>query len=424
MATLIENAKKGRIIQTVRNVAKQEGVDAVWLCGEIAAGRVVIPQNRNRRHITPCGIGNRLRTKVNANIGTSQDRHSTAVELKKLRKAIEAGTDTVMDLSTGGDIGQIRRRIISECPVPLGTVPVYEAFVRASMRKHGSPHIDVEELFDVIEEHAADGVDFMTLHAALTRTALDRLQRQKRTTGIVSRGGALLASWMRHTDSENPLYEQFDRLLRIAKNYDVTLSLGDGLRPGCLDDASDRPQVQEMIYLGELAQQSLDEGVQTIIEGPGHMPMDLIAGNVRLEKSMCHGAPYYVLGPLVADIAPGYDHITSAIGGAIAAEAGADFLCYVTPSEHLGLPTPDDVRLGVIATRIAAHAADVCKLNENAQDHLISKARKSLDWSAQQRLSIDPEKFKIYDRNKRLKKADDKTCTMCGEYCAYLVSPE
>lgn len=417
--TLIEKARKGTITAEMKKVARSEGVDPEFIRKEIAAGRIVITRNTRRKGIEPEGIGNGLSTKVNANIGTSRDRNSLRMELKKLGSALAAGADAVMDLSTGGDIGKIRRAILSECPKPLGTVPIYELFVKTTRRCRGAINLDVEELFDTIEQQAEDGVDFMTIHCGLTLTALERLRNTERVMGIVSRGGAFVAAWMAQTGRENPTYEHFDRLLKICKKYDVTISLGDGLRPGCLADASDRPMIQEMLILGELAKKAVAEGVQTIIEGPGHMPLDQIASNVQLQKSVCQGAPYYVLGPLVTDIAPGYDHITSAIGGAIAAWAGADFLCYVTPSEHLGLPGPEDVKQGVIAARIAAHAADAVKFSNRKWDREMSVARKALDWDAQEKLGIDPSKFEIVKRDlKRKRNRDDKTCSMCGEFCA------
>jgi phosphomethylpyrimidine synthase len=417
--TLIEKARAGKITPEMKAVARAEGVDQEFIRKEIDAGRIVISRNVRRKSIEPVGIGNGLHTKVNANIGTSKDRNSLKREMKKLEMALDAKTDAVMDLSTGGDIGKIRRAILAECPKPLGTVPIYELFVKTVRRCKGTLKIDVEELFDTIERQAEDGVDFMTVHCGLTQTALERLRNTNRLTGIVSRGGAFIAAWMAQTGKENPTYEHFDRLLKILKKYDVTISLGDGLRPGCLADASDRPMIQEMIILGELAKKAVSEGVQAIIEGPGHMPLDQIAPNVKLQKSLCQGAPYYVLGPLVTDVAPGYDHITSAIGGAIAAWAGADFLCYVTPSEHLGLPTPRDVRDGVMAARIAAHAADAVKLTAGKWDRDMSAARKALDWDAQERLGIDPTKFDIVKRDlDRKRDGADKTCSMCGEFCA------
>jgi phosphomethylpyrimidine synthase len=407
----------------MKAVAKKEGVTPEFVRDEIAAGRIVIPKNVKRKKLIVEGLGSGLRTKVNANIGTSKDRCSTKVELAKLAEALDAKTDAVMDLSTGGDLKKIRREILDACPKPLGTVPLYELFVKASNRCSSALKLDVEELFDVIEGQAEEGVDFMTVHCGLNLTALERVRRATRVTGIVSRGGAFIAAWMATTGMENPLYEHYDRLLRIARKYDVTLSLGDGLRPGCMADASDRPMIQEMIMLGELAEKAVSEGVQTIIEGPGHMPLDEIAPNVKLQKSVCNGAPYYVLGPLVTDVAPGYDHITSAIGGAIAAWAGADFLCYVTPTEHLGLPGPKDVRDGVMASRIAAHAADAVKLKDRSWDKEMSAARKALDWEAQERLGIDPLKFEIVKQDlAKKKKTSDKTCSMCGEFCAMEVN--
>jgi phosphomethylpyrimidine synthase len=421
--TLIDKARKGTITAEMKTVAKKEGVPPEFIRDEIAAGRLVIPKNVKRKKLEVEGIGSGIRTKVNANIGTSKDRCSTKVELAKLAEALDAKTDAVMDLSTGGDLKKIRREILDACPKPLGTVPLYELFVKASNRCSSALKLDVEELFDVIEGQAEEGVDFMTVHCGLNLTALERVRRATRVTGIVSRGGAFIAAWMATTGMENPLYEHYDRLLRIARKYDVTLSLGDGLRPGCMADASDRPMIQEMIMLGELAEKAVSEGVQTIIEGPGHMPLDEIAPNVKLQKSVCNGAPYYVLGPLVTDVAPGYDHITSAIGGAIAAWAGADFLCYVTPTEHLGLPGPKDVRDGVMASRIAAHAADAVKLKDRSWDKEMSAARKALDWEAQERLGIDPLKFEIVKQDlAKKKKTSDKTCSMCGEFCAMEVN--
>ncbi|MFA6448840.1 MAG: phosphomethylpyrimidine synthase ThiC [bacterium] len=423
--TLIDKAKQGTITADMKTVARNEGVAPEFVRSEIAAGRIVITKNVRRKCLELEGVGNGLRTKVNANLGTSKECCSLKGELEKLHSALDAKTDAVMDLSTGGDIRKIRKAILAECPKPLGTVPLYEVFVTKAASCRGKFEFDVDELFDKIEEQAEDGVDFMTVHCGLTQTALERLRHTKRVTGIVSRGGAFIAAWMTRTGNENPLYEHYDRLMKICRKYDVTISLGDGLRPGCLADASDRPMIQEMLILGELAERALENGVQAIIEGPGHMPLDEIAANVKLQKSVCKGAPYYVLGPLVTDVAPGYDHITSAIGGAIAAWAGADFLCYVTPTEHLGLPGPKDVREGVMAARIAAHAADVIKLADRKWDRDMSVARKSLNWEAQEKLSVDPSKFDIIKKSLKKKKGSkDKTCTMCGEFCAYEVSEE
>jgi phosphomethylpyrimidine synthase len=338
--------------------------------------------------------------------------------LRKLKASIQTGTDTVMDLSTGGDIDAIRKEIIRHSPVPVGTVPIYEAAIESVRKRKALAKMRVDDLFDVIERQAEEGVDFMTVHAGVTRSSIERLRRDRRLMGIVSRGGSFLVEWMISNNQENPLFSQFDRLLKIAKKFDVTLSLGDGLRPGCLADATDRPQVEETIILGELTERAWAEGVQVMIEGPGHVPLDQIEANVLLQKRLCKGAPFYVLGPLVTDISPGYDHITCAIGGAIAGKAGADFLCYVTPSEHLKLPSVEDVKEGVIATRIAAHAADIARGNQKAlqKDLEMSKARKSFDWKRQIELSIDPDKAARYHEEGKSMEAD--VCTMCGEFCA------
>jgi len=411
-------AQEGVITKEMAIVAREEEVSSEWLRENIASGRIVIPANRNHKSLHPIGIGEGLRIKVNTNLGTSSDHIDLEEELKKLKVSIQAGTDTVMDLSTGGDLEAIRGEILKHASIPLGTVPIYQAAVEAARRKKALANMMAEGLFEVIERQAEDGVDFMTVHCGVTRSSLERLRRDHRLMGVVSRGGSLLIEWMIYTDKENPLYEQFDRLLEIAKKYDVTLSLGDGLRPGCLADATDRPQVEETIILGELTERAWAEGVQVMIEGPGHVPLDQIEANVLLEKRLCKGAPFYVLGPLVTDITPGYDHIACAIGGAIAGRAGADFLCYVTPSEHLRLPSIDDVKEGVIATRIAAHAADLARGNKRAfqMDLGMSKARKEFDWEKQIELSIDPVKAKLYHEGGKSTEKD--RCTMCGEFCA------
>jgi phosphomethylpyrimidine synthase len=355
---------------------------------------------------------------VNANIGTSSQFPAAEEERSKLRAALEAGTDAVMDLSTGGDLDALRRQALAESPVPVGTVPVYQAAIEA-LRNHGSiVALSAEEIFWVIERHAADGVDFITVHCGVTLESVGRLRRQGRVTDVVSRGGCFILGWMLHHGAENPLYAQFDRLLDICLEYDVTLSLGDGLRPGSLADATDRAQVQELIILGELVDRARERGVQVMVEGPGHVPLDQVAANVQLQKSLCRGAPFYVLGPLVTDVAPGYDHVVSAIGGAVAAMAGADFLCYVTPTEHLGLPTAEDVREGVIAARIAGHAADIVKGIPGARDWdlAMSRARRALDWDRQLALAIDPVKARRLREERN--PAGMRECTMCGEYCA------
>lgn len=414
----IHSAKQRIITPEMEQVAAHEGVTAEYVRDAVANGHIIITRNRNHCSIEPLGIGKGLRTKINANIGTSQDCLDVAEELKKLDAAIKAGADTVMDLSTGGNINEVRREIIKHATVPVGTVPIYQAAIEAVRRKKAMVEMTVEDIFSVIERHAEDGVDFITVHCGLTREAARRLQREGRIMDVVSRGGAFTIEWMAYNKKENPLYEFFDRLLEIAAAYDMVLSLGDGMRPGCLADATDRGQVQELIILGELAQRALEKGVQVMIEGPGHVPLNQIEANIQLQKQLCHGAPFYVLGPLVTDAAPGYDHITSAIGGAIAAAHGADFLCYVTPSEHVRLPTIDDVRDGVMAAKIAAHAGDIAKGIQGAMDRdvAMSRCRKQMDWQGQIAASLDPEKIRVLRESRA--PADRDVCTMCGEYCA------
>jgi phosphomethylpyrimidine synthase len=399
-------------------VAQTEEMPIQTLVQQIAQGKVVIPANKGHRGVRPLGIGEGLTVKVNANIGTSSDHCDPAEELAKLEAAMEAGADTVMDLSTGGDIDAIRRLILERSSLPVGTVPIYQAAIEVAQRKGGIVQMTPDDIFEVIERHAKNGVDFVTVHCGVTLSTLERLKAQGRITDIVSRGGAFLATWMIYNEQENPLYEHFDRLLEIAQQYDVCLSLGDGLRPGCLADATDRPQIQELLLLGELTERAWKEEVQVMVEGPGHVPLDQVATNIQLEKKLCKGAPFYVLGPLVTDVAPGYDHIVCAIGGALAAFHGADFLCYVTPAEHLKLPTPQDVREGVIATRIAGHAADVARGHAKARewDDEIARARKALDWDKQIRLAIDPPKARQY--REESKPQTDEVCTMCGKFCA------
>jgi len=415
--TQLEIARKGDISPQMEAVARTEGLDVESVRQSVAKGTVVIPANVRHFGLVPCGVGEGLSTKVNANIGTSSDFGDVDTELEKLRVAVAAGADTVMDLSTGGDIPAIRRAIIAASSRPIGTVPVYQSGIQA-IEKHGAiVKMSIDDIFAAIEDNAHDGVDFITVHCGVTQAAIARLKRQGRVTDVVSRGGAFMVGWMLHNDCENPLYEQYDRLLDIAREFDVTLSLGDGMRPGSLADATDRPQVEELLTLGELVQRAQDAGVQVMVEGPGHIPLDQVETNVRLQKAICKGAPFYVLGPLVTDIAAGHDHITSAIGGAIAAMAGADFLCYVTPSEHLAIPDVDDVREGVIASRIAAHAADIVKGVKGAaeRDKQMSLARKRLDWDEQARLSLDPESF---NRIHRQRASTGSACSMCGQYCA------
>lgn len=415
--TQLEIAQAGNISPEMEAVAQAEGLEAEFVRQGVARGTVVIPANIGHAGLAPCGIGEGLSTKVNANIGTSSDFSSVATELEKLRVAAGAGADAVMDLSTGGDIPAIRRAIIAASSLPIGTVPIYQAGIEAIDKYGAIVKMSADELFAAIEENARDGVDFVTVHCGVTRSAIARLKQQGRVADVVSRGGAFLIGWMLHNERENPLYEQYDRLLDIAREYDVTLSLGDGMRPGCLADATDRTQVEELLTLGELVQRARQAGVQVMVEGPGHLPLNQIETNVRLQKAICKGAPFYVLGPLVTDIAAGHDHITGAIGGAIAAAAGADFLCYVTPSEHLAIPDVDDVREGVIASRIAAHAADIVKGVPGAveRDRQMSLARKRLDWEEQARLALDPERC---NRVHRERASTGSACSMCGQYCA------
>ncbi len=415
--TQLELARQGVISPQMKLVAEHEGVDAELIRQGVAGGTIVIPANTKHTNLVPCGIGQGLKTKVNANIGTSSDFGNIDTELEKLRVAIDSGADTVMDLSTGGDISAIRQAIITSSPLPIGTVPIYQAGIEAIARHSAIVKMTVDDLLAVIEEHARDGVDFITVHCGVTRSAIARLKQQGRVADVVSRGGAFLIGWILYNERENPLYEHYDRLLEIAKEFDVTLSLGDGMRPGSLADATDRAQVEELLVIGELVQRAQQAGVQAMVEGPGHLPLNQIEANVRLQKAICKGAPFYVLGPLVTDVAAGYDHITGAIGGAIAAAAGTDFLCYVTPSEHLSIPDPDDVKQGVIASRIAAHAADIVKGVKGAEewDRKMSVARKKLDWEEQARLSLDPELSRqVHSRHA----STGTACSMCGEFCA------
>ena len=415
--TQLELAREGIISPQMEVVAQHEGVGAEFVRQGVAGGTIVIPANTKHKNLVPRGIGQGLRTKVNANIGASSDFGNVDTELEKLRVAVDCGADAVMDLSTGGDISAIRQAIVAASTVPIGTVPIYQAGIKAIASYGAIVRITVDDLFAGIKEHIYDGVDFITVHCGVTQAAIERLKQQRRVTDVVSRGGAFLIGWMLYNEHENPLYEYYDRLLELAREFDVTLSLGDGMRPGSLADATDRAQIEELLTLGELVERAQQAGVQVMVEGPGHLPLNQIEANVQLQKSICKGAPFYVLGPLVTDVGAGYDHITGAIGGAIAAAAGTDFLCYVTPSEHLGLPVSEDVRQGVIASRIAAHAGDIVKGVKGAQewDRQMSVARKKLDWEEQARLSLDPE----LSRQVHSKHASaGKACSMCGEYCA------
>ncbi|MHB8790061.1 MAG: phosphomethylpyrimidine synthase ThiC [Desulfobulbaceae bacterium] len=417
-----EDALAGRATDLLRCCAENESMEVAALVAGVGAGAIAVPRNIHHNFAKVMAIGKGTATKVNANIGSSRDIANLDEELAKLRVAVKAGADTVMDLSMGGDLDQVRRGILANCPVPLGTVPIYQA-VAETVEQQGKELVEVtvDHMFKTIEKQAMDGVDFMTIHCGITRHLQERMRRQKRIMGVVSRGGSFLLEWMSHHRKENPFYEFFDDLLAILKEHEVTLSLGDGIRPGCLADATDRNQVQELIHLGELTERAWEAGVQVIIEGPGHMPMDQITANVLLQKQMCKGAPFYVLGPLVTDIAPGYDHITGAIGGAIAGAAGADYLCYVTPAEHLKLPNIDDVHEGVIASKIAAHAADIAKGLPGAmeRDNQMAVRRNRLDWKGQIELSLDPEKAARFREEGQSNKGP--TCSMCGSYCAIQV---
>ncbi len=378
-------------------------------------GRVVIPANPAHKTLKPRAIGEGLRVKINANIGTSRDYIDLREELEKVKVAIQYGADAVMDLSTGGDIAAIRRKVIAKSTVPVGTVPIYEA-VCGTSRRGGPVRMTDDDLFRTIERHAKDGVDFMTVHCGVTQQTAASLLKHKRVTGVVSRGGALLVAWMHSNGRENPLYKDYDYLLELAREHEFALSLGDGLRPGSIADSTDVPQMHELMVLGKLVDRAREAGVQVMVEGPGHVPLNHIEANVKIEKSVCKGAPFYVLGPLVTDVGAGYDHITGAIGGALAAYFGADFLCYVTPSEHLSLPTVDDVREGVIASRIAAHAADVARGRGTDWDLRMSTARKAFDWESMYKLSVNPAKARKY--RSRRGSASPKVCSMCGDLCA------
>ena len=415
--TRIELAKKGIITDEVKIVASTEGITPEQLSEDIASGVSVIPVNKNHK-ITPIGIGRNMRTKINANIGTSKDKISIESEMEKLEVLVKYGADAVMDLSTGGPIKELRNMMLRKSPIAVGTVPIYEAAVKAAEQKGSISKMTADDLFSVIEDHGSDGVDFITVHCGLTMRAVERLRKEGRILDIVSRGGSFLLEWMIYNEKDNPLYEQYDRLLEIAYKYDMTLSLGDGMRPGCLADATDRTQIEELLTLGELRDRALENNVQVIIEGPGHVPLNQVELNVKLEKEICKGAPFYVLGPLVTDIGMGYDHITAAIGGAVAGAAGADFLCYVTPAEHIRLPNIEDVKEGVIVSKLAAHAADIAKGIKGAidKDIKMAKCRKALDWSGQIELSLNPDRVRQW--RAEVPPTESEVCSMCGEFCA------
>ena len=413
--TQMNAARQGIITPEMEAVAKKEQISAEELRELMAQGKAVIPANKLHTCLEPNGIGSMLKTKINVNLGTSRDWKDLDMELEKVNDAVKMGAESIMDLSSFGDTQKFRRKLTSQCPAIIGTVPIYDAVVY-----YHKPlkEITSQEWIDIVEMHAKDGVDFMTIHVGINKATAGRFKKNKRLTNIVSRGGSIIFAWMEMTGEENPFYEHFDHILDICQQYDVTLSLGDACRPGCIADAGDISQIEELVTLGELTKQAWEKDVQVIIEGPVHMALNQIEANMKIQQTLCQGAPFYVLGPLVTDIAPGYDHITAAIGGAIAAANGASFLCYVTPAEHLRLPDVDDVKEGIIASKIAAHAADIAKGIKGAADwdRQMSTARKNLDWEEMFRLAIDPEKARRYRAQAKPEKED--TCSMCGNFCA------
>lgn len=415
--TQLEAARQGCITHEMKIVAKQEGLDVEVLRELIVLGQVVIPCNKLHTSIAPQGIGKRLRTKINVNLGTSKDVTDYDSEIEKVQRAIALGAEAIMDLSTHGDTRIFRRKLIETSPVMIGTVPIYDSVIH---HKKDLGHLTAQDFLDTIRLHAEDGVDFITIHSGITRKTIDQIKHHKRKLNIVSRGGSLVFAWMSMTEQENPFYEYFDEILAICKEYDVTISLGDACRPGCLADATDVCQIEELVRLGELAKRAKEFGVQAMIEGPGHVPLNQVQANMELQDSICSGAPFYVLGPLVTDIAPGYDHITAAIGGAVAGMHGASFLCYVTPAEHLALPNADDVKQGIIAFKIAAHAADIARDIPNARDidDRMAEARQKLDWEAQYACALDPDTARAIRDSRAPEDDHSDTCSMCGKFCA------
>ena len=414
-STQMEAARKGIITPELEIVAKKERMTTEELLPLVASGKVAICANKNHKCIDPEGVGSMLRTKINVNLGVSRDCKDYDVEMQKVMEAVNMGAHAIMDLSSHGNTIPFRRKLTSECPAMIGTVPVYDSVIHY---QRDLDTLTAKDFIDVVRLHAQDGVDFVTLHCGITRKTIDQIRNHKRKMNIVSRGGSLVFAWMCMTGEENPFYEYYDEILDICREYDVTISLGDACRPGCLADETDVCQIEELVRLGELTKRAWEKDVQVMIEGPGHMPLNQIAANMEIQKTLCHGAPFYVLGPLVTDVAPGYDHITSAIGGAIAAYSGAAFLCYVTPAEHLRLPNAADVKEGIIAAKIAAHAADIAKGVPGAAewDYKMSEARKRLDWEEMFKLSMDPEKARRYRAEAKPEKED--TCSMCGNFCA------
>ena len=414
-ATQMDAARQGIITKEMEIVAKKENRTTEEIRQWVAEGKVAIPANINHKSLDPTGIGSMLKTKINVNLGVSKDVEDLDEELEKVNHAVALGGDAIMDLSTHGDTKIFRRKLTSECPAMIGTVPIYDSVI---YHKKDLGQLTAEDFLEVIRAHGEDGVDFVTLHCGLTRRTVEQLKRFGRTTNIVSRGGSLVFAWMSMTGNENPFYEYYDEILDICREYDMTISLGDGARPGCLADAGDLLQIEELVRLGELTQRAWDKDVQVMVEGPGHVPLNQVKANMEIQQSLCKGAPFYVLGPIVTDIAPGYDHITAAIGGAVAAMSGAAFLCYVTPAEHLALPNADDVKQGIMASKIAAHAADIAKGIPGARDadDRMGKARRELDWDAMFKEAMDPEHAKAV-RDDRAPEVEE-TCSMCGKFCA------
>ena len=413
--TQMDAARKGIMTPQLSAVAEKERMDKQDLMGLVAQGKVIIPANKCHTCLVPEGIGSMLRTKINVNLGVSKDCQDYDMEMRKVESAVKMGAHAIMDLSSSGETQTFRRKLVEECPAVIGTVPVYDAVVHYNKSLSDiKPH----EFIDIVRMHAQDGVDFMTIHCGVTKKSAALIKQNQRITNIVSRGGALVFAWMEMTGNENPFFERYDEILDICREYDVTMSLGDGCRPGSIHDASDLSQIDELVTLGELTQRAWRKDVQVMIEGPGHMPIDQIAANMKIQQTICGGAPFYVLGPLVTDVAPGYDHITAAIGGAIAAANGAAFLCYVTPAEHLRLPDEEDMKEGIMASKIAAHSADIAKGIKGAKewDDEMSTARKNLDWEEMFRLAMDGEKPRKYRESCRPEHED--TCSMCGKFCA------
>lgn len=416
-STQMEAARMGIVTPELEAVAKRENRSVEELLPLMASGKMVIPANVNHKSLDPNGVGSMLKTKINVNLGISRDCKDYDIEMKKVMRAVDLGAEAIMDLSSHGNTQPFRQKLCAECPAMIGTVPIYDSVIHYQ-RDLGT--LTAQDFIDVVRLHAQDGVDFVTLHCGITRKTIDQIKNGGRKMNIVSRGGSLVFAWMSMTGNENPFYEYYDEIVEICREYDVTISLGDACRPGCLADATDGCQIEELIMLGELTERAWKRDVQVMVEGPGHVPMDQIAANMKIQQTICKGAPFYVLGPLVTDIAPGYDHITAAIGGAIAAWNGAAFLCYVTPAEHLALPNVDDVHQGIIASKIAAHAADIAKGIPGArdQDDRMADARKALDWDAQWLEALDPEVAKEIRKSRMPEEDHSDTCSMCGKFCA------